>query len=344
MDSVPWLAIGSREGVAEYLLHEVRTPFFLHSGQVAVPLATAREIRVFDIRGQFLRVLGAAGEGPGEFRSLGQAWAVDDTIEAFDSGLMRVTRFVPGGGVEVVRLDLGPVGYGLDSAVPGRLGAGWVLKGVRSFEPGRRDEWGVARFSLDGRFEKELLRIEGLHREGRGGLNPLSPMAFLAIGEAGLYAGETLNPEVQVLDASGTRTHAIRWEVPARSASAEFERAVTLAVERASPDRRERLHSTLRSMSVPQRVPAFAMFLVDSEGRIWVQDYRTERHSGVLGGLTRSGWSGGLWRVLEADGSQIGVVQMPPGFLPYQITDENVLGVRTDSMGVEFVEAYRLGR
>lgn len=57
-------------------------------------VATARmldEIKVFDSDGRFLRTIGRAGAGPGEFRHIWLLSAVDNTLYAFDGDNDRVT-------------------------------------------------------------------------------------------------------------------------------------------------------------------------------------------------------------------------------------------------------------
>lgn len=46
--------------------------------------------------------------------------------------------------------------------------------------------------------------------------------------------------------------------------------------------------------------------------------------------------------VFESTGRFLGELRLPYGFRPMEITDERVIGVWTDSLGVEFVEVYTL--
>lgn len=122
------LSVGVVAGDTLQEFDRVVTPFVLADGRLVVPLGGSSEIRVFSPEGTFARRLGGSGEGPGEFRYLSAAWPRGDTIEAFDSRLRRVNRYLPDGSLEVVAIPGGE--YPDMSVAVGPLGEGWVLGGV----------------------------------------------------------------------------------------------------------------------------------------------------------------------------------------------------------------------
>jgi hypothetical protein len=345
VESRPLLTLGSREGDPAQEFLQVRAPFVLPSGQIVVPLAAFGEIRIFDPDGRLATTYGRPGEGPGEFRDLSSAWVRGDTIEAFDAELVRITRFHLDGTPEVVRLNPSALGYRLDSAIPGAFGDGWLVKGVSAFGARRRDEISVSRFSREGSFQGIVAKAESLHRDGSGGLAPLSPIAWFSMREGELYVGETATPAIRVVDGMGRPLREITWESERPSGRAAFREVLRLAVEKAPPERRRSTRERLESSGAPERVPAFSIFQLDDLGFLWVRPYLIERDAAALGGLSPASMAGGSWWVFSSDGARLGSLTLPPGLEPpYHITREAVVGVRRDELGVEYVQVHRLNR
>src|SRR5690606_31510466 len=79
----PLLTLGQLDGDTLQTFFRVRQPFLLGDDRIAVPLADANTIRVFDLDGNHVGSYGRPGPGPGEFTRLDQAWARGDTLEAY---------------------------------------------------------------------------------------------------------------------------------------------------------------------------------------------------------------------------------------------------------------------
>ena len=62
-------------------------------GQLFVGESLLQEIRVFDLDGNFVRIIGGKGEGPGEFQYLFRWGVVGDTVWVADYQLQRTTLF-----------------------------------------------------------------------------------------------------------------------------------------------------------------------------------------------------------------------------------------------------------
>ena len=69
------------------------------NGQVFVSELRPTEIRVFDANGSYVRTIGRAGGGPGEFRALGNIGFFSDTLWTVDGSLKRVSLFAANGRV-----------------------------------------------------------------------------------------------------------------------------------------------------------------------------------------------------------------------------------------------------
>lgn len=344
IDSEPRLSIGVVEGDTLRQFHEVVTPFLLPNDRLVVPVAGAREIRVFGPDGDFVRSLGGPGEGPGEIGSLDAAWTRGDTVEAFDSGLHRILRFHPDGSVESVQLEGIP---SAQRAVPGALQGGWVLYGVSDAGMGRRDEMTVHRFARDGSHRGVIARVKGMARfrtPAIGGPDPLSPRALFGLNRGEVYVAETLSPRIRVFDPSGNLKREITWEPKdSPSGDAVVQEVVDSAVARAESGEATALRRRLESFPVRERVSAFWDFIVDDEGYLWIRPFEPIRHARALGGFDGPG-PGGRWLLITPDGARVGSVEMPDELEPIRITSDAVIGIRRDALGVESVGVHSLER
>lgn len=338
------LCVGVTVGDPAQEFDRVVTPFVLPDGRLAVPLSGPREIRLFDSRGTHLATVGRAGEGPGEFVSLQAAWARGDTIEAFDDRLHRVTRFLPGGGVEVVPLQPVP---SAQAALAGAPSFGWVLTGVADAGMGRRDQVAIHRFARDGEHLGEMGRVAGMARyavPGFSGPDPLSPRTVFALNGDRTLAGETLTPALRVLGPDGTVEREISW-TPGASVDprAAYRTVVDEAVARAGPGRAADVRRRLEAFPATDRVSVFWGAIVDAQGFLWVRPFDPLRHSVELGGYRNVG-TGGTWLVFDPQGAPMPSVTMPADVEPVGITAHAVIGIRRDELGVESVCVHSLRR
>ncbi len=346
----PNLSLGVAAGDAIQEFYEVRTPFVMPGGRLAIPLKGTGEVRVFGGEGEILKSFGRRGEGPGEFAALTAAWARGDTIEALDGDLMRITRFFPDGRTQVIRLDADRRG---DTAPRGAIPGGWVTVGFEGFAESGRDLWSLQLFEKDGALTGELAQLEGIARisvPGYSGAHPLSPRAVLRAAQGRLYLAETLTPRIQVLSLAGGVEREISWETEEWLTPRE---AMSLVREAAtSGDTPDHVAGQLlRTDEIPSRMSVFWDFLVDELGFIWIRSYDPVKHSfsfvRFLGGGYISGTSGegGAWRIFSPEGVEVGVVEVPEGLAPAQITRDALVGIRTDpALGFESVEVYALTR
>lgn len=91
----PTLRLGVLEGDAAYTFSSIRAVRGLSDGGVLVAEAQARELRVFDESGRYVRTIGGRGEGPGEFANLsGIVGLAEDTVWVWDSRIQRLTAFL----------------------------------------------------------------------------------------------------------------------------------------------------------------------------------------------------------------------------------------------------------
>ena len=346
IEPVRTLSVGLVQGDPNQEFDRVVTPFLLADGRLVVPVAGASSIRVFDEHGAFAYSLGRAGGGPGEFRSLSAAWSRGDTIEAFDSRLNRITRFVPGGSVDVVALrsEMGDL-----SAVAGPVPDGWIAGGVASAGVGRRDSIALRWFDRTGTDRGAVGMVEGFARYRTPvltGPEPLSPRPLLQISQGRAYVAESLTPAIRVLTPAGTLEREIVWQAETPYSGQDVVRLVVdSAVSQTQPDRAAALRQHLEAAVVPERLSVFWKFIVDDNGFIWIRPFEAVKHAAALGGLGLAGGGpGGRWSVLSPDGNVVGTVDVPDELEILSITSDAVVGISRDTLGVEVVRVHHLER
>jgi len=353
IEEAPRLSVGVSEGDTHQEFFRVRTPFLLPDGRLVVPQEAGSELRMFAPDGGFIERLGRSGEGPGEFVRLASAWPRGDTIEAFDSRLKRITRFLPDGSVEVVQLR---APGRAETAPAGALPDGWVTAGIAGGEFPGRDLIAVDWFSRDGTHSGEIGRAEGMLRmeaPGVSGPHPLSPRAVVRVGRGEVYLAETLTPRIQVLGPIGAVQREVTWEengsLDPQAALALVRDSVSARAESGTSDRMT--EQLARHAETPDQVSVFWDFMVDELGFIWVCPFEPAKHAMAfvdLGGggyITGGSWRGGRWRVLSPDGVEVGSIEVPDGLRLVQITRDAVVGVRVDAaLGFESVHVHSLKR
>lgn len=345
VEGEPFLRVGVLGGDPLQEFDGVVTPFILSNGNLAVPTRGASSVRVFAPDGSFVKELGGPGEGPGEFRGLRSAWNRADTVEAWDSRLRRITRFLPGGELRVVNVH--EPAANLDSAV-GVLGEGWALVSL-TFGPDGVDQATAHALSRNGEHLGELVTLDGMerHRTQFGsGPHPLSSTAVFGSHLEELFAATASEGVLRGFDSGGN---------PGREIVVDLERAgpprrileqvLDSAVARAEEDQKVRIRQSYSAYPDAEAVPVLWAFLVDSEGLVWVRPYDPFLHSLALGGSPAGKpGPGGEWLVVAPDGKELARVEMPPGLEPTQVTSDAVVGIVRDQFGVESVQVHRLRR
>lgn len=345
VSEAPVLVVGEAANDPNHEFHRVVTPFLLPDGGLGVPLAGENTIRIFDAEGEWVRSMGSSGEGPGEFMGLGAAWARGDTIEAMDSGLNRVTRFLADEAPETILLQ------GVPSAqvgVPGLESGEWILYGVKEVQRSGRDVVAVHHFAPDGSHMAELGEVYGFRRhvhEGGSGPDPISPRPLVRTEGDRVYMAETLTSRITEFDLSTGETHALEWQ-PASVLA--FDEAVSLARDQVSRSGGSQMDEawTLASFDAltgSEDVSVFWDFLVDGEEFFWIREYDPRLHAPSAGGLTTTG-SGGEWAIIDRKGRHVTTVTVPDDLEPRAIDSDRLIGVRRNEFDVESVRVYRIER
>lgn len=334
VDPEPFLSIGVLEGPPEYQLFRavdaVRTP----DGRIIVANGGSQELRFFDGGGSFLYSAGAEGQGPEEFLGMSRIWLLErDSLLVYDYQNQRyVVLGLDGTFGRTVRLDV--PGQGLawpeDMLADSLILASSSLVDERAADAGpgvRRDSSVIRLFGFDGAVVDSLGVFAG--SDVFVSTNRGSPVVasgqfgrdaqVAAHGDRWFYgSSDTYEIEVRKLD--GSLLSIIRREVEERRMPPDFAARV-----------RERQQGTFwEQIPLPEVLPFYERFKVDTEGNLWVLDYRLERDDPQV------------WSVFDAGGRWLGEVETPPGGRVTRFGADSVLGVWTDELDVEQVRIYRL--
>ena len=340
LEHPPVLRIGRSGGGndAPDLFGRIMQVIRLSSGDIAVAEGMAGEVRVFDDGGGHLRTFGRHGEGPGEFTNL---WTIaelpGDTIVAFDSW-GKLSYFTSSG----TFIRSFPVPRLPEASAPqltGWLDDGTLLVNALTRSPSRdtRDQSTYFLYAVgrDGEVLGTLGEFAG-QRLGRNG----SALAFggraefAADGDLAWY-GHSGRFELVGHDRSGSVRRILRAD--------RIPRAVTQAE---IDESRAAVEESLRGMSGPavERIratefasthPVHGGILSDETGNLWVERYRSDL-------VEESGPR--EWDVFDDEGRLIGYLATPGAFRITWIGAQFVLGVHSDSLGVQTVRRYRLDR
>lgn len=86
---------------------------------------------------------------------------------------------------------------------------------------------------------------------------------------------------------------------------------------------------------MPETLPAYSDFRFDDLGLLWVALFPAPGQDPVQ-------WD--VWDASRPGGVHIASIQVPRHFQPMEIGADYLLGVSTDSLGVQRVHRYRLSR
>ncbi len=331
----PSLSIGVLEGDEPHMLFAVRDATRLADGRIVVANGGSAELRFFDSNGSHLGTRGGRGEGPGEFRELGNVapWPGDSLVAWFapgwpisvfegDGNYGRTFGINDGTRPWRFRPD-SPTRDGLFLAVLAPEDADTLVLELRDDEGGVRSSLGTHPGS------EPYLMHEGTDREMLDwkvfGREPVWRVwgDLVAVGVSSRY-------EIKALEADGSLARIVRREHNPRAVtSAEVDAHIEGRRFFSEASRRE-----YRSVPVAEHFPAFTSIMSDALDHLWVREYD----------LPRQDRPAPLWTVFDSEGQVLGFVETPTGFSIYEIGADYILGKSVSELGVESVQLWPLER
>jgi hypothetical protein len=312
-------------------------------GRMVVANRRPYVIRLYGADGKFIRNIGRAGQGPGEYMYLTNAFLLphDSILVATEVGRSSVLG-LDGSVGSTASFEKAPRDFGEFSANPwprAVFSDGSVLIAVAVSER-RRGEQGVLidslefhRYGLDG---KRLNSI-GVHDEYELFLvgeeyyvRSATPERVWSVTGNKVYTGNGREFEIRVYENDGTLSKVIRLETPAvrltpDSIAKRKERRLAAAT---TPEARQRIEKVYSTMNFPDSLPRFDNMVAAADGGIWVKEYNTI--------------SATLWYVFNAEGVWLGTMNLPERFELKGIADDLVYGTARDADDVETVRVYRI--
>lgn len=316
-------------------------------------------VLVYDSTGRFVRKMGGAGRGPGEFG--GQLWWAGpfrgDSIVAWDRRGPSMKIFGEDGGyardvpipTDARQPPEGTMGFSvgfqgaLDDGtllttsdgildISGGPGPAWYRHFVYAIDPagGSRDTVGEFAFTQqywDGSRQQQ---------------HWYAPNAFLLpYGEDLLYAPATTY-EYRILRRDGSVKHIVRRAFTPQSVeAADVDAVMTWFIENArrfaGPERLPEIRRQLEATPQASHKPPYSSVLIDDERNVWVERFRWMNPWSVPADPKPT-----TWDVFAADGEWLTEVTVPTGVLLLSVSADRVYGARIDEMDVRHVVVYGL--
>lgn len=301
-------------------------------------------ITVLSDDGAVLRRIGREGEGPGEFKWIGNVRILPgDSLMVYDFGLNRVTVFLP---------KSGEVAYVTNLAAASPLEPPFSaekIPGQRAILATYRQAYRASDDPAEDQNRKQVLRL--LNADGsvlrdsvlvipgnqnlvvrRGGIissageHPFRSRPVVEVGSDGrIYYGSTDSLAIGIFSLQGKRVGG--FSAPYESAPITDE-----DVEDIYAAHEESWASTFgRALeeSTPETWPAFKNFVVDDRGRIWV------------GLLTPTGQPT-EWVAFDDSGTRVCSATLPESVEIKLVRDGKAYAVATDELDVPRVVVYRI--
>ncbi len=336
------ITIGSVEGPPETLFAGIVGVVRLPSGLIVVGDGGNQVIRFFSGAGKHVRSAGRQGRGPGEFMNLRWLGACpNDELLAVDPALGRfsVISATDGRLLRTVPMQTWLRGNQLLSCGAGQQMVALLDQPREIGEKGKvmRAPAALVRFRLDSESSDTLVRVPGtdyyfaLRVPGFSAL-PLGGHAYAASGGGTIYVAQNNESRIQVINAATGQLRAIEHGLRRRRLTAAAWREAKLEMVEQFPLGRTRklVADVLAEAPVPATQPAFLDLKADRVGRVWLR--------------VPSSTSLTTWRVLDAHGRHLASVTMPSRVEPLDISEQHVVGIARDSLGVQTVVVYTFPR
>jgi hypothetical protein len=352
------LRIGEIDGEPEYQFGRITGINVDEEGHLYVGDSQAREARVFDASGVFLRKIGRPGSGPGELGPAGTSILVGrgDTLFLPDPGQQRVNIFLRDG--SFVRSFPIPMMEGM-SVKWVATEEGDLLQQVRRMPlPGIEQDDGpdvVIRRGSDGAIRDTVLILAGgmKVRYTSGGAAPMMTLfepesAWDLMRDGRLLLALNSNYRIDVRSPAGEVERVIH-KTFVRQEFGASDRELFLAVIREAFEKQgippAARQMVMQGISFADYYPAFMTFMEGPEGSLWVQQIVSAKEIAANGGTFSPEDDLGApeWDVFDRDGRFLGIVTLPPRFQPRVVRENRIYGVQKDELDVPYVMVVEVG-
>lgn len=318
-------------------------------GRVVVANSGSGELRFYDQKGNFKKVIGRPGKGPGEFSRLSSIHKFsNDSLIAFDASLYRVTIFDNHGifmedfnlerdikhsfsDVKVFsdgtlfistiwssRLERGDKSNGIKRhpAPYYRYSPLGMLIDTVAILPGKEIFMSV---------EKEIFSFS---------FNlPYSHSPVSAVYQNKAYIGTSDRFDIHVYTPTGKLNRIIQLvgvvDLHLSKEEIEADKNVTIGYFD-DPDIKKRQAKLLSNMPDSKSKPAYSSMIIDNAGNLWIGEHLPNRKNSIV------------WWVFNQDGQYLFEIKIHNNILVYEIGNDYILGKKLDKDGFESIWVYGL--
>ena len=327
----------------------------LDDGRIVIANGGTNELRFYDSAGRFIRAAGREGEGPGEFRSIGNLFRYGrDSLLVTDPRLRRLSVFDADGRFgrsfaiqTTAELPFANViGLFDDGSI---FAQGFVRSGAATPSGLQRYDNPLYHLDASGALVTELGLYSGseLFFEAFDGGFSMHTALFPRTTEyhaAGVvyYIAANDTHEIRVYTPDGQLRRIIRVLqdlIPVTDADVEREKQRRLERATSESDRRD-IERLFRELPQPKTMPAYSDIVIDDLDNLWVGDYAPYPLRIQNFAAPRTAVTG--WTVFDDTGRLLGRVTMPEGLRPLHIGNDFVLGSWSDDLDVEHIRLHAL--
>jgi hypothetical protein len=354
------LRIGTVAGEPEYQFGRISGLDVAPDGTVYVLDMQARELRAFDAQGSYLRTFGGAGAGPGELSEQALGVFVDPAgdLQVIDLGNQRVNRYHSDG------TPAGSFRIDISAGVPARWemsGDGRLMAQLRGLDvPGMAalaegdpiviyDTTGVVVDTLTVLPKGQT--IEELSEE-RISMRVFAPEPLWDLAPDGtVYTAMNDRFQILVSNPDGTLTRIIRKDVERKPVEESDRNAILRAMREQYEEFNvppQAIEQIMQGIGFADFYPAFGQMFVGPGGNLWVQRIRSAREmaAGAEEEVEFDAQNIGSpeWELYDQEGRYLGVVTLPDRFAPLDAEGDDLYGVWTDELDVQYVVRVRIDR
>ncbi|MGD8278060.1 MAG: 6-bladed beta-propeller, partial [Gemmatimonadota bacterium] len=351
------LTIGNAEGDPDYQFGQIAGIDVTSDGSIYVLDQQARQVRVFDPAGTFVKTIGGPGQGPGEFSqaTMGLLATAGDTILVPDLMLQRLDRFTADGtfisqmpmpmatGGVSVRWAERPDGMLVQEArmmqVPGMMDAEPAIHLLRR-HPGGELADTILTLSIPQSFE---LDTAGGQVRASIRLFESEPVWTLAEDGRILFAMNSAY-DITVYSEDGRQQERIirrTWErKPVTDGDKQaFMKLLTDLWSQQPQVTPQALEFLRNSVSFADYYPAFTNLLGGPGNTIWVQHVQTAADMDEGVEFNPQDMGSPRWDVFDRDGRYLGEVTLPDRYTPLRVIGDRIWGIWRDDLDVQYVKA-----